>query len=186
MANAQHLRLVSTFSDEAYPYVITRDIDNPYNPESVRSASMMLRRCVALAGITQYKLFEEWDRVQLHLKHERDIEYASFAATQPDRLEATFEYDGNIMKPRAIKKRCKIAEQQLGRIFTSELRITADTGKNQITMVADKAAYLLAARLQMMNYILNITPGREDTTDTPSKAERNSPPTPGRSPGQPG
>ena len=182
MTDTRHLKLVSTFSNHTYPYLITKRIENPYNSADVETAALALREAVSIAGITKYKLFEQWDCIELHLRNETDFNCAEFALTQPRRILATFDCADTPISARLLKKRCKIAEETLGRIVPGPLTITANPEKAEIKMLGCSEAFIIAAKMQTMPFILNRRNQGPDAMYTPSTAARNSPPTPGKNP----
>lgn len=181
MKNSSHLRLVSTFSNEAYPYTLFQRLEDPWDSTELQTAKMLFRGNALVAGVTDYRLFEFPDRVTMHVRTIRDWNNIIVARQPAESALFATQYDESVSDS-LIKRRANLMQKKLDALFPGDITISVDTSDKSIWLEAtSKQAYFKADKLSPMHFILF---GR--AWNTPSKAERNSPPTPGRSPGQPG
>lgn len=154
MTTAPHLRLVSTFSDGAYPYCLFKNLDNPYNSTERSLAIERFREAVHIAGISDYKIFETGGQIHLNLRTNRDFLKATVAAQPGNMALMAAQYDPQISH-RIIKKRCKMAFERVNEIVPGKIDFMHDTADRMVAMNgADKKSYFLAEKLNPLMFIV--------------------------------
>lgn len=151
-----HLRLVRSFKDESYPYIATNRLENPYNCTELAMAKFRLRSAVALAGIKDFKLFEHWDRVTLHLRTLEDIEDFKIADTGSDAICRPITIAVQNPSPRILKKRCKQVSESLNKTsLAGRFEIMPLVDAYGIAVLTyDKPAYFTLKRMKPEEFIL--------------------------------
>lgn len=158
MREKPYLRLVSTFSGEAYPYSMTGDIDEPDNPTAVQTAQMVFRGAISLTGMPDYKLITRPGTVTAYFSS-LDDHHDFIDALRPVRkLCKVFTYKENTLPPKTVERSCKIAERELNDIFAGQVSIRANTKDRTIRFTASKAAYFAAKRMDPMGLIFGSNP----------------------------
>lgn len=157
MANAQNLRLVSTFSDKAYPYYLFKNLENPYNSTERNVAVERFRYSVLIAGIDDYKILEVGDQIRLNLRTSRDFQKASVASQPGNMAVLAARYDPTISH-RIIKKRCKLAYDKVNDIIPGKISFMHDAEDGMVAMSGeDKASYFIAEKFEPLMFIVGGT-----------------------------
>ncbi len=157
MTNAPHLRLVSAFSDEAYPYYMFKRLEDPYNSTERSLAIERFRHAAHVAGISDYKILEAGDQIQMNLCTSRDFQRAS-VAVQPGNMAAMMaQYDASISH-RIIRKRCRLVSDKLDEIMPGRISFMHDTEDRTVIMNGqNKASYFAAEKLSPLIFIIGGT-----------------------------
>lgn len=182
MINAPHLRLVDAFSPDTYPFAIFSNIENPHNPGERNVAMERLHQAAHIAGIDDYKLFDEGPRLSFNLRTERDYSKAQ-VAMQPGKMALIARYYEGSVPHELVQTRCEKAIKILEEILPGKILIMHEPEERAVALKGqDKASYFIAEKLNLLPYLLG---ERNSITDTPSTAAHNSLPTRGRSPDRP-
>lgn len=163
------LKLVGSFSDADYPYLVTVDpheqnkMLGEYYFDGLSSVPMQASRqrlinALHLTGIKDYRLFEHRHKLTLHLKTQEALSHLQVALSWKDTIAYSVEHDLSAISRRLLKKRCIHAANVLD---ASSLRgrfyIEVNRPENCVKIVTyDKAAFFETRRLRPEEHILGI------------------------------
>lgn len=163
------LKLVESFSDADYPYTVTinprehnKILDeyyfDAYSSAPMQSSRQKVLNALNLAGVKDYRLFEQQNKLKLHLKTEEALHNLQIAMSWKDTISYSIEHDLSTIPRRILKKRCAHAAHILdennlrGRFY-----IEVNRPENSIKIITyDKDAFFKTRRLKPEEHILNI------------------------------
>lgn len=155
MMDKPHLRLVSAFSHESYPWRMHRKLQDPLDISERQRATEIFRHAASVAGIGDYKIFEEHAVVTFSLRTTRDFLNATVGMQPGNMAVLLAEYNA---PHRIVKKRCAHASKVMNEILPGKISFMIDT-ESQIAVIraTDKASYFKAEKMRPLEYITGKT-----------------------------
>lgn len=163
------LKLVGSFSDADYPYLVTVDPHEQnkmlgeyyfdgHDPAPVKASETKIHNALYLANVHDYYLFYDGGKFSLHLKTQDEIQDVIIALSPKPVLVQTIGLEERVISPRLLKKRCRAATECLEKtVLRGRFAITALPEINGLTITThDKPAYFALKRLAPHEYILGI------------------------------
>lgn len=165
----QHLKLVSSFSDEKYPYKISlnprargmmfgQDYFDEYSRVPFDSEKVRVYRALKMTRIRDYRMFENAGNIELHLPTEAQMNDVLIALTFKNELATDIELDSAPISKRLLKKRMKHVAETLDKTsLRGRFYFVATPSENKLRIVTlDKPAYFEMRRVKPEEHILGI------------------------------
>ncbi len=167
--SSSHLRLVRSFSDSNYPYLITLDprvrsmmfgkeYFDEYSSVPLSAEMGRIRQALNMTRTNDYRLFEEAGKIKLHLPTEEKFQHMMIALTFGNTLTYDVQYDFSDMSKRLLKKRMvQVAEKLDDTPLHGRFRLQADIPQSTLSIITyDKPAYFVMRRIKPEEHILGI------------------------------
>ncbi len=164
-----HLKLVSSFSNESYPYRVSIDTheDNKIFGEAYFStidsapydASLgRLKRAIHMAGIKDHVILRDGHVINAHFKTEDNMRDVILGLSHKTDTLYAVEYDLTQIPRRQLRKRLNHAANVLGQHgLSGRFYLVANYTESQLEIyTTDKPAYFQTRRLRPEEYILGI------------------------------
>ncbi|MFA5591979.1 MAG: hypothetical protein WC989_01520 [Micavibrio sp.] len=142
--NAGHLKLVSSFSYEAYPYQFEKLLENPYDGNEIFCLKNGFERAARMAYINDYKVFESSFAVAAYVRTEDEFDRMRIAlgpetAFKDHYLVAPEGYDFRKLKHRRHRMQNLISKTAL----RGQIHLDVDRQERSIVVFAqNKKAYI--------------------------------------------
>lgn len=148
-SSRDHLQLVSSFSDAAYPYYMNAALENPYDGAELYNKKQRLESAAQMAGVSDYKIFSSSFDVSLHLLNEDDFDMVSVAMRPDGEIEQRFAFAPEGYDFRKLKNRCNKLQNIVRKTsLVGQVYLDVDREEKSIVVIADnKHAYLGFRRL---------------------------------------
>lgn len=164
-----HLRLVSSFSNEKYPYRVNIDTHeankicgqaffSPIDSAPYDASMMKLKRVILMAGIKDHVILRDGHIINAHFKTEEDWRNIILGLSHKEATLYTFEYDLTQIPRRQLRKRLNHAANVLDKEgLAGRFRLVANYVEGQLEIyTTDKPAYFHTRRLRPEEHILGI------------------------------